>query len=215
MKHYWTVIGGLILFFLLSFFLVEHLHLPLLTDPSDRLATASSGAALLGVLLLTGDIFLPVPSSLVMVANGALFGIVLGTVLSLVGNLAASSVGFFLGRRGSVVLDRFVPLTERQKADRLLAKWGAIAIVLTRPLPLLAETTVVMAGTSPMSWTSVILATIAGALPAAFIYAVTGATAATFNHTALSFGLVLLVAGLFWGISRWWEKKVTLNNRKK
>ena len=87
---------------------------------------------------------------------------------------------------------------ERARADELLARWGALAIIVTRPVPLLAETVAIMAGASPMSWTSVTLASLAGSLPPALLYALTGAAVANFQSTALMFVVVLLVAGLFW-----------------
>ena len=111
---------------------------------------ATVGVACLRLFLLIGDVFLPVPSSLVMVTNGALFGIVLGTALSAIGSLGAAAIGFGIGHRGGSFLHRFVPVLGLQQANHLLHKWGMLAIILTRPFPLLAETTVVMAGNSSM-----------------------------------------------------------------
>ena len=198
MKQYWTIIGILLLFFLGSFLIVEQLNLPLLANPHHRMASSSISAALIGITLLMVDVFLPVPSSLVMIANGALFGVVLGTILSLVGNLGAAFTGFFLGRLGGPLLTRFVSLEQRKRANRLLQKWGLLAIIVTRPVPLLAETTIIMAGTSKIRWNSMLLASLAGCLPASLLYALTGATAATFNNSLLTFGFVLLIAGGFW-----------------
>ena len=198
MKQYWTIIGILVLFFIVIFLIVEQLHLPLLTNPNDWMKVRSISTAALGVTLLVLDLFLPVPSSLVMMANGALFGILPGTILSLVGSLGAALAGFFLGRWGSSLLPKFVSHEQRRKANRLLEKWGLLAIIVTRPVPLLAETTVIMAGTSSMSWNSMALASLAGSFPGALIYALTGATANSFDNSLLMFGLVLLIAGGFW-----------------
>lgn len=212
MKQYSIIIGGLILFFLTIFVIVESLNLPLLTDPSAWMGTATVGAALVGIALLVSDVFLPVPSTFVAIANGALFGIALGTILSTVGSVGAALTGFFIGRRSDSLLSKLVSAAERERANRLLRKWGAIAIIITRPIPLLAETTSIVAGTSAMSWQTVTLASFVGSLPAALLYAITGATAATFNNAALSFGLVLLVAGLFWLVS---SRLQVLGSRKR
>ena len=110
--------------------------------------------------------------------------------------------GFAIGRRGGRVLERVVSPAERARADYLLARWGALAIIVTRPVPLLAETVAIMAGASPMSWSSVTLASLAGSLPPALLYALTGAAVANFQSTALMFGVVMAVAGLFWLIGR-------------
>lgn len=198
MKRYWTVTGLVLLFFLSIFLLVEQISPTFLADPYNLMGIGGISAALTGVGLLVADIILPVPSSLVMIANGALFGVAIGTILSVVGSLGAAIVGFFIGRRGESVLARFVPPEERSRANRLLEEWGLLAIIVTRPVPLLAETTVIMAGASRMPWRSMILATLAGSSPVAVLYAWTGATAANFDNAVLAFGLVLLVACLVW-----------------
>ncbi len=81
-----------------------------------------------GVGLLIADVLLPVPSSIVMIAHGALFGVVYGTLLSLIGGTGATLVGFALGRRGGPLLARVVSREERTRADCLLRRWGALAI---------------------------------------------------------------------------------------
>ena len=202
MKRYLLVTAAMMGTFLLLFALVEALHLPLLTDSSISLAGFGAFAAPVGVGLLVADVVLPVPSSLVMVANGALFGITLGTLLSLAGTLGAGLFGFYLGRRGGPLLDRLVPAKERERANGLLDRWGDVAVVATRPVPILAETVAILAGASPMSWRRMTLATAAGALPCSLLYAVVGATAASLDSTAAAFALVLALAGIFWLIGR-------------
>lgn len=202
MKSYWIFVSAVLLFFLAAFLIVEGLNLNLLDEPSTLMEARGIGAALAGVGLLVVDVLLPVPSSLVMMTNGALFGIPFGTLLSLAGALGAALVGFAIGRRGGNLLARFVPPRERARADRLLQQWGVLAIIVTRPVPILAETAVVMGGASSLSWTSMILASAAGSLPIALLYAITGSAAASLNNSVLSFGFVILVAGLFWGVGR-------------
>lgn len=202
MKRYWLVVGAMLAFFLLLFGLVEWLQVPLLTDPSEWLNRGGVVAASIGVGLLIVDVALPVPSSLVMIAHGALFGVVLGTLLSLVGSVGAALTGFAIGRRGGAWLEKIVSADERLRVERMLERWGALAIVVTRPAPLLAETTAILAGASAMSWRRVTAAAFAGSLPSALLYALTGAVAASFQNGALMFCFVLLVSGAFWLISR-------------
>ncbi len=202
MKRYWLVVGVMLAFFLLLFGLVEWLQIPLLTDPSAWLNRGGILAASVGVGLLIADVVLPVPSSLVMVAHGALFGVALGTVLSLIGSVGAALTGFALGRRGAAWLERIISPEERFRVERMLERWGALAILVTRPVPLLAETTAILAGASAMSWQRALVASVAGSLPAALLYALTGAVAASFQNGALMFGFVLLVSGVFWLVSQ-------------
>jgi uncharacterized membrane protein YdjX (TVP38/TMEM64 family) len=203
MKTYWIVVGLMMLFFLVIFVVFEQIRPSFLADPYDTIGLTGVSAALMGVCLLILDIVIPVPSSLIMIANGALFGIPVGITLSLVGNLGAALVGFFIGRRGEPVLARFVPRKERSRANRLLNEWGSLAIIVTRPVPILAETTIIMAGASTMGWRRMILASAVGSFPVAVLYAIAGATAANFDDAIFAFVLVLLVAGLFWIVGRY------------
>lgn len=214
MKRYWAAVGLLLLVFLVIFLLVEQLQLSFLADPDDLINSRNMGTALAGITLLVADVVLPIPSSLIMISNGALFGVPLGMLLSLVGNLGAALVGFFIGRCGEGLLARFVASDERARANRLLAQWGLLAIIVTRPIPLLAETLMVMAGASAMSWSSMILAALVGSFPIALLYAFTGAMAANLDNVVLSFGLTFVMAGLFWGIGSGLQIMISRNLQK-
>jgi uncharacterized membrane protein YdjX (TVP38/TMEM64 family) len=206
MKRYVLLVVAMMAFFLITFFLVQALGIPLLGDPTPWMQHGGVLAASLGVALLIADVFLPVPSSLVMVAHGALFGVAGGTLLSLLGSLGAALFGFAIGRRGGTLLERLVRPSERDRANRILARWGGLAVVISRPIPILAETVAIMAGTSSLGWGRMTVAALVGSLPPALLYALTGATVANFQSTSLMFGVVLLVTGSFWLIGRWFER---------
>ena len=213
MKRHMIIMGVMIASFLLLFIIVEALGVPLLTDPTPWMGHGGVLAASLGVGLLVADVLLPVPSSLVMVAHGALFGVAVGTLLSLTGSVGAALFGFAIGRRGGRLMERLVIPAERERADRLLKRWGALAIIVTRPVPLLAETVAIMAGTSSLGWGRVALASLAGSLPPALLYAITGASVANLQNTTLVFILVILIAGVFWVFGRWAEPHLTRRKR--
>lgn len=198
MKRYLLIAATLIVFFTILFLIVEALHVPLLSDPTPWMKHGGVVAACVGVGLLIADVLLPVPSSLVMVAHGALFGVLWGTTLSLIGSVGAAIFGFAIGRRGGRLMERIVTPAERERAGDILARWGTLAVIVTRPVPLLAETVAIMAGATTMTWRSLVLASFAGSLPPALLYALTGAAVADLQNTALMFGVVLLVAGVFW-----------------
>ena len=202
LTRFWLLIILMLLVFTGIFLLAESLKIPLLTDPYGAIGVYGISAALAGVGLLIADVILPIPSSLIMVANGALFGVLMGTILSLVGGLGAALVGFALGRSSTPVVARWISPEERSQANRLLENWGMLAIILTRPIPLLAETTAIVAGMSAMKLRSVALAAAAGVVPSALLYAITGATAMNLGSTGLAFSLVLLITGLFYIASR-------------
>jgi uncharacterized membrane protein YdjX (TVP38/TMEM64 family) len=202
MQRYFLITVGMLAFFLGLFFLVEALGVPLLVDPTPWLQRGGLPAAMLGVGLLVADVLLPVPSSLLMVAHGALFGVAVGTLLSLAGSTGAAMLGFWIGRRGGRLLERCVTPQERERADQMLERWGTLAIIVTRPVPLLAETVAIMAGASPLGWGRTALAALAGSLPPALLYALAGASLVKFESAALVFVFVLLAAGFFWMVGR-------------
>jgi uncharacterized membrane protein YdjX (TVP38/TMEM64 family) len=202
LRRYWLTFGALLVFFLGLFGLVEALGVKILTDPSEWLGRGGALAAMVGVSLLIADVFLPVPSSVVMIAHGALFGVAAGTALSLAGSLGAAALGFFVGRRSNRLLERLVSPAEKARADEMLKRYGALAVVVTRPIPLLAETTAILAGASPLGWGKMLGASLAGSLPPALLYALTGATSRSFGSGALMFGIVLGVTAVLWFLGK-------------
>lgn len=204
MKRYALLASAMIIAFLALFGLVEALGVPLLTAPEPYLEGGGAIPGLIGVGLLVGDVLLPVPSSLIMVAHGALYGVLYGTLLSLVGGVGAAATSFWLGRRGAKLIERLTTPEDRARADALLARWGGVAIILTRPVPMFAETVAILAGTTSLSWRQLITASALGNLPIAVIYAMTGASAATLESSFWVFGLVMAVAGLFFFVGRFW-----------
>lgn len=198
MRTYWILMALMAAAFLGLFALVELLEVPLLTDPGPWLERGRPLAAAVGLGLLVGDVLLPVPASLVMVAHGSLFGFLPGTLLSLAGSVAAAAFGFSLGRRGSPWIARFVPEEERRKADALLLRWGDLAVIVSRPVPIVAESVAILAGTTSLGWRRFLAAAVAGCLPAAALYAISGALAVGMEGATLIFLLVLAIAGAFW-----------------
>ena len=134
-----------------------------------------------------------------MLAHGAVFGVVLGALLSLVGTVGAALAGVWIGRRGERLLE--VPAAERRRAEELLDRWGVVAVVATRPVPVLAEVTAIMAGAAGASPLRVAGAAAAGGLPAAVMYALAGSLVVGAVSGAAVFVAVLALAATFWLLS--------------
>lgn len=207
MKRYVLAATALATAFVALFLLVAALRVPLLSDPSPWLQRGGAPAAALSFVLLVADVALPVPSSILMIANGALFGVARGAALSLAAGTAATLVAFAVGRRGGPLLQRFVPASERASADAFLARWGALAVALSRPVPVLAETVAILAGASPLGWGRVAMGGAAGTLPVAVFYAATGALAATTASLLAAFAIVIAATAAAWGAARWWSRR--------
>jgi uncharacterized membrane protein YdjX (TVP38/TMEM64 family) len=198
MLRWWSLALGIAVVLLLIFFAATASDVALLHDPTPLMRAARPLAAVAGVLLLIADVFLPVPSILVMVAHGALFGVVGGTLLSLAGSVGAALTGFAVGRAGNGLIRRFVTPREHERAGALLRRWGAVAIAISRPIPIVAETVAILAGGSPVTWTQALLAAIAGSLVPSAAYAWAGASAQALGmQTAIFAGVIVLSALLF------------------
>lgn len=193
---YWAVAGGLAALFLTAFVVVSALGAPILTEPEGSLEGSLAGV--LGVALLVADSVLPVASSAVMVSLGALYGPAGGIALALVGRLGCFLAGFAVGRWTGGRLLRAVPAAPRRNAEELLARRGAFAVVMTRPLPILGDTVAILSGASRMSWRTGAVAGTIGSLPEAVAYAVAGALAASSVHGAVVWSAFIVVAGAFW-----------------
>ncbi|MBM3812458.1 MAG: VTT domain-containing protein [Acidimicrobiia bacterium] len=166
------------------------------TDPFPMLRRYGQIAGLISFLLLAADVVLPVPSSLLMVANGALLGASAGAAVSLAANLVSSALGFWIGRRASAWLaPRSLPLTQAQD---WLNRWGVLAIAASRPVPLLAESVSIVAGSTPLSWQTLLLASLAGSAPASVVYAYAGARSVEPAGAMLVFGLTIALAAALW-----------------
>lgn len=155
-----------------AFLVAESADVPLLTADAWRRDGLTGVAVLVGAVLLLADVVLPVPSSLVMISLGASLGVPLAAVLSWSASTAAALVGFWLGRRMS---RRARP---SPRLARALDRWGLLLIVVTRPVPILAETTAITAGmVGTVGWRRTALGSLIGTLPPAVAYSAAGAWA--------------------------------------
>jgi uncharacterized membrane protein YdjX (TVP38/TMEM64 family) len=189
--------------FLLVFVLARAFAVPLVEDPEPWLAAGGPAAAGVGMGLLVADVLLPVPSSLVMLGHGAVFGFAFGAGLSLLGAVGAALAGYGLGRwAGPPTLRHVCSPAERERAAGLVRRWGLLAIVASRPVPLVAETVALVAGAERLGVLRTAAASAVGALPGALLYAAAGTVGRAGPGGATVFGAVLAIAALLWLFGR-------------
>jgi uncharacterized membrane protein YdjX (TVP38/TMEM64 family) len=200
MKHYLIVFGGICAGMLVIFGIAEAAGMVIPGEPDLLHGGGGAAPGLLIMALLVADVLIPVPSSLLMIANGVFYGIAAGTAFTVVGATGAAVLGWALGRRGARLAERFIPITERMRAQALVERWGVLAVIASRPVPILAEAVAIVAGLTGMRLRELLPAAVLGSLPAALLYAATGAGVARLDNVLLVFGLVLGLAVLTWGI---------------
>jgi uncharacterized membrane protein YdjX (TVP38/TMEM64 family) len=203
-RHGYLVLSAaLVTFFMATFVVAEALKLALFTDPRAYVDIGSWPVAALGVSLLVADVLLPIPSSGIMIAQGAAFGLALGSVLSLVGGTGATVAAYLVGRRSQGLVDRLATAEQQRRAAELLRRHGVWAIIATRPVPMFAETVAILAGTTDaLPWWKVTLAGAIGNVVPAVAYAAVGAYATTFVNSAMVFAAVVLIAATAWLVGR-------------
>jgi uncharacterized membrane protein YdjX (TVP38/TMEM64 family) len=158
------------------------------------------GAAV-GVGLLAADVLLPIPSSVVMAALGAAYGLPLGAALSVLGGALMALAGGLLGRRGS----RAVTGGDRARVESLVARYGVAAVVLSRPVPLLAESVLFVAAAAGMPLPRLVLGATAGTVPVALVYAAAGAYGRQAD-AAVAFVVIVVLALLALAVPRYWRQ---------
>lgn len=134
--------------------------------------------AVVGLLLV--DIVLPIPSSFVLATAGYLLGAGAGTLACFVGLSCASAVGYALGRvAGEPAARRIVGTAELDRLRAWAETRGDLLIVAVRAVPVLAEATVVLAGTARMPVARFAFLVSVGNLVVAALYAGIGAASAS------------------------------------
>jgi uncharacterized membrane protein YdjX (TVP38/TMEM64 family) len=161
-------------------------------------APGAGGAALI-VGLLAADVFLPVPSSIIMVLSGAAFGVFWGSVFALIGSVLGEWLGFELVRRlGRRATQRLASDEEFVQMNRFFEQHGALAVIVTRPLPVVMETMSLVAGLSQMSRRVFLLASIVGTAPIVVVYAYAGAVSRQVGNLLPAAVILVAVAAAGW-----------------
>jgi uncharacterized membrane protein YdjX (TVP38/TMEM64 family) len=164
---------------------------------ADMVSAARGHVALVALIIiaiLVADVLLPVPSSLVSGLAGATLGFWGGTLAIWIGMTGGCLLGYWLGRgAGHVAMRRVVGPAETERAREMLAGAGAVALVVTRAVPVLAEAMVLGAGAARMPLAPFLLLTGAANLAVALAYAAVGALALAQGSFLLFFlGLAIL-----------------------
>ena len=100
MKKQVILIVGLFLFLTITFLITQYLELSILKDPTETLRQGGFLSAIISMTLLAADMFLPTPSTIIMIANGYVFGLGTGLLISFIGMRVGNLIGFRNGKYG-------------------------------------------------------------------------------------------------------------------
>lgn len=152
---------------------------------------------LIAIALLVADILIPVPTTSVIAALGIVYGPVLGSLVGLVGTMAAAFTGYGVGR----LFGR--PLSERligdglSRGERLFANHGGWIVAASRWMPILPEVISVVAGVSRMRFAAFAAAALCGLVPFCAVFA-------TFGHLGADRPAATLIVSAIAPFALWW-----------
>ena len=179
-------------------------------DPPPPPATIA--LATVGVLAV--DILLPVPSSVVSTLAGAAIGNSARDGRELAGNDGRRNAGLRLGQ------SLWRPLAARLSSDEdlvqmdyLAHRYGAWLLVLSRPLPIVAEAAVLFLGTTSLAWRTFLPPVMLSNLGIALVYAVLGNIARTQGELPLAIAASIAIPVLAATLTRWVLSRKTAAQR--
>lgn len=127
------------------------------------------GAA--AALLLAGDAVLPVPSSLVGTLAGARMGFGPGALANGLGLALGATLGLAIGRGARFALPGLLP----PGFEIWLRRRAVVALLVCRPVPVLAEASLIVAGAAAPGFRSVLLWLVPAQFALGAAYAAAGA----------------------------------------
>jgi uncharacterized membrane protein YdjX (TVP38/TMEM64 family) len=154
--------------------------------------------------LLAFDVFLPVPSSIVSTGAGVLLGFWRGAAVVWFGMTAGCLVGYAVGAHAAGAARRLVGEASLMRAATNMDRYGRWAILLCRPIPVLAEASVVFAGLVRTPLVPFLALTAGSNLGIALAYAAVGAYSMEARSFLLTFFGALALPGLALLAGRLW-----------
>lgn len=123
-------------------------------------------------------LLVPLPSELILLAAGMIWGIYLGGLMGVIGSMAAAILCYYVSRRGGRPLaEKFVGEKAINLADNFIHKYGTSAIIIARLLPFVAFDPISYAsGIVDLDIKKYSLGTLIGSIPRAFFYSFLGAS---------------------------------------
>jgi uncharacterized membrane protein YdjX (TVP38/TMEM64 family) len=160
------------------------------------------------LLMLLQSVIAPLPGSIVAAANGVIFGIWWGTLLSWAGGLLGATASFWLARRlGQREMERWFSRARMERIDAIGEAQGFWLVLLARLTPLVSFDLIsYLSGLSSIGFGRFMLATAIGMLPGTFAWTALGHDLALAQTTTWRLSLLALFAVVAALAGRWWRR---------
>ena len=164
----------------------------------EKAADDKTLVAVILLLVLASDIFLPVPSSIASTACGLVLGPVLGFAVSFLAMSASAASGYALGRFASGTAARIVGASDMAALREFQRRAGPWTLLALRPVPVLSEASAVFAGIGRLPVVPTALQLALGNAVVSLVYVLVGAFFADAERGSwLAFLAAMAVSGVF------------------
>lgn len=128
------------------------------------------------LLMISQTLFTPLPLFLLAGANGFIFGLGYGILITLSGSLIGATIAFYMARGfGRGLISRCIKETYMAKVDQMSHRGGPWMVFMARLVPVIPSSIIsYVAGLSKMTFKGFFIATAIGKLPEIFIYTALG-----------------------------------------
>ncbi|SDL11520.1 Uncharacterized membrane protein YdjX, TVP38/TMEM64 family, SNARE-associated domain [Catalinimonas alkaloidigena] len=163
----------------------------------DWLEGYGAWAWAMAIVLLIGDLFLPLPATVIMAALGLLYGPWWGGALAATGSFLSGALAYELCQRiGPNAARRILSEGDLDRGQRLFSRAGGWIVAFSRWIPVLPEVVACMAGLTCMPAPLFYGALACGSLPLGFTFAAVGHFG--LERPVLTLVLSALVPMLLW-----------------
>jgi uncharacterized membrane protein YdjX (TVP38/TMEM64 family) len=130
----------------------------------------------IGVMAIQG-LLVPIPSEVVLLATGMIWGVWIGGIMGIIGSMAAGLLCFYISRKGGRPLaEKFIGENVIEVFDNFIQKHGMVSILILRSTPVLAFDPVsYVSGLVELDAKKYAIGTLIGSIPRAFFYSILGA----------------------------------------
>lgn len=153
--------------------------------------------------LLSTDILLPIPSSVVSTMAGWQLGWWRGTLATWIGMNLGAIIGFALARKwGQPFALWFSKSEDLERMREVSHQYGPLVLVLTRGMPVFAEASVLISGIHQLSWQRFLPAVVLSNLGIALAYSAFGDYAEQHQWLPLALGVSVAVPVIVAGLAQ-------------
>ena len=199
------------------------------------------GILLFIVIMGIQGLLVPIPSEVVLLATGMIWGWFYGGIMAIIGSMAAALLCFYISKKGGRPLaEKFIGKKGIDMVDDLISKHGIKVIIIGRFIPIIPFDVIsYTSGLVDIKVKDYAIGTLIGSIFRAFFYSIMGSflfqqqglelplnfstlnldtiqnLSATFNFVLLIIFAVLGVMFLFYyALTKYLEKKQKENNKK-